>query len=461
MTGSAIEYKDKAFSVHEGIPLPADTVHKVWRKSDDDDARHLFLSPAKASYIVTDDVGARLVWRLRDGETLLEAHEGTRRELDLPTEEISASLSQVLQRIELQGFRGDAEPVEDTPTEFPVLCYLTKLCNLRCKHCYVAAGPGRGTRSDMTTEEWQRMISGFADYMDTRPGLRGRLTLTGGEALTRKDVFEIAGHAKERGIFVELFTNATRIRNAAVAQRLAETVDAVQVSLDGATAPVNDFIRGEGVHRRVVRAIELLAEEGVPVTLAVTLMPFNAEDIEHRLIDLQDLILKNVPKVRIGLANVLGRADDSMTFSDALEGERALSRILAGLYSRGLRRPRRITKNFRNVDCGYGRSMSVASDGTVYGCAIETRPLGNVRTDDFAALAEQLAELAASCEVDNIPGCQSCDLRYFCNGGCRLNNYTRKGDLQRTCCNRRAKDKVFERMVFLQTEDNPTVALPV
>lgn len=439
----------KDFRLDESVPLPRDLGHRVV------DEHHFFYSVKKASYIVTTDLGARFVELFREAVPLGEALEQVCSERALSPEATAEALRRLLIQVEKNRFYEHSTPVEDVADHFPILCYLSRFCNLACTHCYMAAGPTISTEDDLRTAEWAEVFSGYRKVISRLDGPLGKITLTGGEPLARKDFFDIAEAARSEGIFLEVFTNGTLIRNEAIAGRLAGIADLVQISLDGATAPVNDAIRGKGTFRRITRALALMAECDVKLRLAVTLMPANAEDFAENLIETVSAVGKDRVEVRIGLANVQGRADGSVRFADSVEGEKVLRSLLEKLYAKGLRRPRNIIPNFRNVSCGFGRSVNIGSEGTVYGCAIEEVPLGNVRSEPFDELAARIWQLGAASEVDNIRGCRSCDLRYFCNGGCRLNNYFRNKDLFITSCTREKREEILRRLVARELDQDP------
>lgn len=453
MSQTGLIYERKDFRLDSELSLPVDTSRRLV-----EERHHVFLSPQKASYIVTTEQGSRLVERLLAGDTLGEALAGIAGEFHLKPEETAEIARQVLLQIEKNGFYQDAEVVEDVTVNFPLLCYVSKLCNLACTHCYVAAGPDRSTAGELAAAEWLQVFSDYAAVLSRYPGLHGKITLTGGEPMVRRDFFELAAAARSHAVLVEMFSNGTLIRDAATARRLAESVDQVQISLDGASEEVNDAIRGRGSYRRILRALRLLADTNVRIRLAVTLMPANAHDMAEHLMDVLGELGTGRIEVRIGLANIQGRADGSVRFADAAEGEEILRHLLAHMYEQGLRRPRNIVSNFRNTSCGYGRSINLASDGTVYACAIEVCPIGNVRETRLSELAPLIRRLDAESEVDHIRGCSSCDLRYFCNGGCRLNNHLYRQSLFVTCCTREKKTEVLKKLVHRELVEDAEVA---
>jgi mycofactocin radical SAM maturase len=88
------------------------------------------------------------------------------------------------------------------------------------------------------------------------------VNIGGGEPTIRPDFMEILDYAVGHGVGVKFSTNGVKITPGA-ARRLAATdyVD-VQISLDGATAEVNDPVRGTGSYATAMRAIGNLAAAG-------------------------------------------------------------------------------------------------------------------------------------------------------------------------------------------------------
>ncbi len=448
MTNRVI-YQRKDYSLHERLPLPRDARHHAV------DGHHLFVSPAKAAYVVADDAGEAAMRRLLAGATLGEVLRQVGPEVGWSDEEVQRSLRWLLVQMERNGFLADAEVIEDEMTNAPVLCYLTNRCNLTCTHCYQEAGPTVAVDRDISAQRWAEVFAGYGAFLATLDGLPGKITLSGGETMVRRDFFQILEAAARHDALVEVFTNGTLIRDEAIAERLAEHADIVQVSLDGASPDVNDAIRGRGTHRKILRALKLLAPTDLHLRIAVTVMPCNAQDVSDNLIPVVEEIGPGRIEIRIGLANVQGRADAWARFKDTVEGERVLRDMLEKLYRKGMRRPREIKPNFRQVSCGFGRGLTVANDGSVYGCAIQSYPLGNVLETPFQTLAERAYHLGRDVEVDRLDVCRDCDVRYFCNGGCRLNNLYRLGDLGHTACTADKRHELMRKLVQRELTGDP------
>jgi mycofactocin radical SAM maturase len=131
---------------------------------------------------------------------------------------------------------------------------LTYACNLACVHCLSSSG--RRDPRELSTAE----CLGIVDELQRMQVFY--VNIGGGEPTVRRDFWEIVDYATAHQVGVKFSTNGSRI-TPAVAQRLAASdyVD-VQVSIDGATAAVNDRVRGPGSFDTAVRAMERLADAG-------------------------------------------------------------------------------------------------------------------------------------------------------------------------------------------------------
>jgi mycofactocin biosynthetic radical S-adenosylmethionine protein MftC len=131
---------------------------------------------------------------------------------------------------------------------------LTYACNLACVHCLSSSG--RRDPRELSTAECKAVI----DELERMQVFY--VNLGGGEPTVRPDFWELLDYAAEHRVGVKFSTNGVRL-DAAAATRLAASdyVD-VQLSLDGATAEVNDAVRGPGSYATAITAMENLAAAG-------------------------------------------------------------------------------------------------------------------------------------------------------------------------------------------------------
>jgi len=131
---------------------------------------------------------------------------------------------------------------------------LTYACNLSCAHCLSSSG--RRDPRELTTEQAKAVIDELQQMQVFY------VNIGGGEPTVRPDFWELVDYATAHDVGVKFSTNGLKI-TPAVAARLAgsDYVD-VQISLDGATAEVNDAVRGAGSYAMALRAMENLAAAG-------------------------------------------------------------------------------------------------------------------------------------------------------------------------------------------------------
>lgn len=160
----------------------------------------------------------------------------------------------------------------------PVVAWnTTRRCNLRCVHCYTDSY-NRRYAGELTTEEGKALIDDLADF-----GVPA-LLLSGGEPLVRRDLFELAAHARERGVRITLSTNGTLI-NEANARRIREAgFNYVGISFDG-IGETNDRFRGmEGAFDLALRGVRNCMAVDQKVGLRLTLTRRNYQDL-HGIFD--------------------------------------------------------------------------------------------------------------------------------------------------------------------------------
>ncbi len=151
-------------------------------------------------------------------------------------------------------------------TPLDVLIELTHRCNHRCRHCCITDFD----EPDLLTTE---AILGLLDELVEMGTLR--LTLSGGEALLRRDCLEIAGHARKLGFAVRLLTNGSLVTEA-LADALARLCVTVEISFH-TTDPgtFDEFTQTPGSFGRTTHGIGLLRERGVEVLFKVPITIHN------------------------------------------------------------------------------------------------------------------------------------------------------------------------------------------
>jgi len=296
---------------------------------------------------------------------------------------------------------------------------LTENCNLRCIYCYA---------TDRTKPEHVLTQKEHFDLIDSINSIseKAEVILTGGEPLLVPYTLDLAEYAKKRGNSPQLLTNGTLVDNTN-AGKISELFDLVKISIDGSTAVIHDFHRGQNSFSKSMNAFELLLSHNAPVKVSMTVTKKNINDIDS-MVKLFGSYLTFAPLFQAGRAkndrslNVTGT--EYYKALSSVDGVNPLSYLCSSLAS---------AKNKRIMKCAMGDGeISVSESGDVYPCQLLHFPefkAGNIREQSLKDIYEN-SEVINQCKklnVLNIKGCKNCNIRFICGGACRARAYYEKG----------------------------------
>ncbi|MEV0972382.1 mycofactocin radical SAM maturase [Microtetraspora glauca] len=296
---------------------------------------------------------------------------------------------------------------------------LTYACNLSCVHCLSSSG--RRDPRELTTAQCEAVID------ELRAMKVFYVNIGGGEPTVRPDFWHLLEYAVANQVGVKFSTNGVRITPER-ARFLASTdyVD-VQVSLDGATAEVNDRVRGRGSYAMAMRALDNLAEAGfadAKVSVVVTRENVGQLDEFKAIADARGATLRLTRLRPSGrgadvwdelhptaaqqreLYEWLLRAGENVLTGDSFFHLAGYGETLPGL----------------NL-CGAGRVVCLIDPvGDVYACPFaihDTFHAGNVLHDGGFAGVWRTSELFGGLRSPQTSGaCTSCHFFDSCRGGC-------------------------------------------
>jgi radical SAM protein with 4Fe4S-binding SPASM domain len=335
---------------------------------------------------------------------------------------------------------------------------LTDRCNLSCTHCYSKSGPGRTTEGELTTSEALGVIDNLADM-----GVP-LILFTGGEPLLREDIWDLARHARDRGLKMAISTNGTLI-TPGVARQITECgIEYAGISLDGATAATHDRFRNSpGAFTQTIAAFSACHEAGLRCGVRVTLTRENATEL-GALVDLA--LSLGASRFCLYWLVPAGRGSDSYARLQLDSDE--VTKALTLLY-RKAKETNPVTMEFLTVDapqdcihllasmekdgsedltdarellaslkggCSAGtRVANIDAHGNVFPCQFARLPeffVGNIRDRPFSTLwaDPDNPSLVLFRKKDAPFGgrCGPCSHRELCGGGCRVRAYAASGD---------------------------------
>jgi mycofactocin radical SAM maturase len=291
-------------------------------------------------------------------------------------------------------------------------------CNLACVHCLSSSG--RRDPRELTTAEAQAVV-------DELQALQVfYVNIGGGEPTIRPDFFELVDYCVGHGVGVKFSTNGTTMTAERAARLAASDYVDVQVSIDGATAAVNDPVRGEGSYAAARRAMDHLASAGFgPFKISVVVTRHNIAQL-----DAFDALADSYgAQLRLTRLRPSGRGADTWhELHPTNEQQRALYRWL-------LERPGVLTgDSFFHLSalgeplpglnlCGAGRVVCLVDPvGDVYACPFVLHPefrAGSVHDPGGFTRVWRSSELFTSLREPGSAGaCASCGSFDACQGGC-------------------------------------------
>jgi len=329
----------------------------------------------------------------------------------------------------------------------------TNRCNLSCLHCY--------SKSDLdavdtlTTE----------NIMDTLPKLKANgvkfLIFSGGEPLTRKDIYEIADCCKELGIVTYLSTNGLYVKRSN-AEQILDTFDYIGISIDG-SEKVHDAFRGlEGSFVESMKAVDLLNSYGrTKVGIRFTITKDTYDDLAF-IFDLAEK--HSIPKIYISHLVYSGRGLENLEMDlnkeqrikavnyildkafeyhesgrdiEIVTGNMEMDAIL--FYDRfSVRYPEHAQEMKRRLITWGGNSagrklLNIDSEGFVKPDPFFPVKIGNILNQDFSDIwSSESTELLQKLRVHprKLSGkCADCRYLTICNGGSRSRAYAIYGDM--------------------------------
>ena len=319
----------------------------------------------------------------------------------------------------------------------------TRRCHLSCRHCRGAAR-NEDYAGELTIEEGMRLIDALAEMGGPI------LILTGGEPMSRPDIYELARHGADSGLRVVMAPCGELLNEDTASCLKAAGVQALSISIDGPDREAHDRFRGmPGAFDSALGGIEHARNAGLRFQVNTTVTKLNAESLP----EIYRLALELgaggfdafflVPTGRGAALKELALSPD--------EQERALTWLADTAVASPIRvkatcapqYARIIRERGGSATGGHGGHSAqggcMAGDGFVFishrgilqPCGFLDVPCGDLRAGDFdfRRLYEESVVFNALRRPDDYAGrCGVCEYRVPC-GGCRARAYADCGDI--------------------------------
>ena len=300
---------------------------------------------------------------------------------------------------------------------FNVQFELTYSCNLSCRHCYIAHEKEKELTFKEITSILDQLVEMGTFY----------LCFTGGEIFTKRDFWDIAWYAREKGFFLILLTNGTLITDKDVDELRRLNPAGIEISLLGAKPETHDSITNiPGSFDRTVSTITKLVEQGIRVTTKTTLMKRNI--IEYQ--EIKSLSERLGAHAKIGaeiIPKIDGRKDPQQY---QISWEERLRYLYpdesVGCLMEG-------ADEHKGLTCKAGKVVaSISPSGDVQPCILMPITLGNLRENSFEEIWHPknngILNQVRSIIPPHLKVCFQCEFAQFCTR-CPGTAYLETGDL--------------------------------
>ena len=318
--------------------------------------------------------------------------------------------------------------------DFFIQWHLTERCNLRCRHCYQTDRKSE----EISFPEIKDILEEISDTIDTWKDIYGidfsaSFNVTGGEPFFRQDILTILSEIKTRGFSVYLLTNGILIDEKKARALSVIGVDGIQVSMEG-PEKVHESIRGKGSFSASLKGVKKLLDNGLKVTLNVTLSSMNA----GYFMDMIELSQKTGVQ-RLGFSRLVPSGRGEAMVREMLSAEK-----VKGLYGKIFSLdtgPLEIVTGdpvasqigaVSKEDCGDTPSggcaagvsgLTILPDGTLTPCRRLHIPIGNIRKQSLREIWAMSGVLEALRDRKRYKGrCGRCRRWAECRG-CRAIAY--------------------------------------
>lgn len=321
------------------------------------------------------------------------------------------------------------------PKSFHLQWHITERCNIHCKHCYTNP---LFLKNELSLQELIKILEQYLEQIKIwgLPRRDVRISFTGGEPFVRKDFFDLLQRCYENQDITRygILTNGTLLTQGIIDRLKALKISYVQVSLEG-TKKINDYIRGKGTFKKIIRAIRLLKEGGIPTMISMTVSKINIQEVPA-IINLSNDLKVNFLGIRqlvpLGRGkeikkSVLTPEEVRKLFLYVLKMKRDFKSNVGlgcedGILSQEM--------HYLPIGCSAGyASFTVLPNGDVYPCRRLPLLSGNLLKQSFSDIYYNSKQLQRLRNLNNINDvCRSCPYFNECHGGAKCISYSYFGN---------------------------------
>lgn len=281
---------------------------------------------------------------------------------------------------------------------------LTARCNFNCKMCYVHLAEEQIQKQgrELTNEEWLRIAK------EAKEAGTLYLILTGGEVFVRPGFRELYEELSEMGFLIQIYSNGYAVDENVVAWLKQRPPMALRFTLYGASNTTYQKVCGvKDGYDRVIHAIDLVKEAGIPLYTVGTIIKDNVNDLEKMYLLAREKKIKFQHSIGV-VSPVRGATQDAIncriTVQDLSEEEFRQTEKKQRLYPK--------TEHLFGRCANYRIGYSVSWDGKMLHCAFMDEPNVSLLTTDFMTAWKQMNKMLDEILIPE--KCLGCKYEGFC-----------------------------------------------
>ena len=337
---------------------------------------------------------------------------------------------------------------------------ITRLCNLKCTHCYLPAGfvdtnelaDGTFQLSDIQgSQEYSRdaelsqsqCFRVIDEIAEINPHIL--LILTGGEPLLRPDILDISKYASDTGFLVVMGTNGVLLNDSVVEKMQQHGVTGAGISLDSVQPTNHDRFRGmEGAWKATMNGVEALKRAQLDFLVQTSVTQWNYDEIP-KIVEFAYQLGAKVLNLYFLVRTGRGKTVMDITpeqYEKAFETFFELQAVYAGKmliaakcaphYKRVIYEQQSdsaFLQGYPSGTCPCGiYYCRITPEGDLTPCPYLPVSVGNLKEESFGKLWNESKTFQDLRNRDLLEGkCGVCDFKEVC-GGCRARAYATTGN---------------------------------
>lgn len=325
---------------------------------------------------------------------------------------------------------------------------ITRLCNLKCMHCYLPAGfvdtdefpHGYHRDAELSQTQCFRIIDEIAEI---NPNIL--LILTGGEPLLRPDILAISKYAADTGFLVVIGTNGVLLNDEVVEQMQQHGVTGAGLSIDSIQPTNHDRFRGmEGAWKATMNGVEALKRAKLDFLVQTSVTQWNYDEIPRivefayqlgaKVLNLYFLVRTGRGKTVMDLsaAQYEKMLETMFQLQADYSGKMLIAAKCAPHYKRVIYEQQSdsaFLQGYPSGTCPCGiYYCRISPEGELTPCPYLPVSVGNLKSESFVKLWNEAETFQKLRDRTLLEGkCGACEFREVC-GGCRARAYADTGN---------------------------------